>query len=286
MIRAILLVLLAAAAFAGASSLFMVHETRQALILQFGEPIRVIQEPGLNFKVPLVQNAVLIDNRILDLDTQPEEVLSSDQKRLIVDAFARFRIVDPLLYYQKVNNEAAARARLSTFLTSSVRKVLAEEEFTTLLSGERAALMSKIGTDVNSNAQPLGIEVLDVRIRRADLPQANSQAVFRRMQAERQREANEARAEGQEIYQRTRSRADRDVAVTLAEARRDAEIIRGEGDAQRNAIFAEAFGRDPDFFAFYRSMQAYEKALRAGDTTMVLSPDSEFFRYFENADGR
>ncbi len=286
MIRAILIGIVAIAAFAAVDSMYMVHQTRQALILQFGEPIRVVREPGLNFKLPAIQNAVLIDNRILDLDTQPEEVLSSDQKRLIVDAFARFRIVDPLLYFQKVNNENAARARLSTFLTSSVRKVLAEEEFPTLLSGERATLMVKIQTDVNANAEPLGIEVVDVRIRRADLPEANSQAVFRRMQAERQREANEARAEGQEISQRIRSRADRDVSVILAEARRDSEIIRGEGDATRNRIFAEAFGRDPDFFAFYRSMQAYEKALRAGDTTMVLSPDSEFFRYFENFDGR
>ncbi len=272
--------------FVGTGTFFTVHQTQQALILQFGEPKRVIQEPGLNIKLPVVQDAIFFDNRILDLDTQPEEVLTSDQKRLIVDAFARFRITDPLLFYQTVNNELIARRRLSTIFNTSVRTVLAEEEFSRLLSGERADLMLTIRTDVNNKAKPLGIEVVDVRIRRADLPQANSQAVFRRMQTEREREAREARAQGQEIAQRIRSRADKEAAVLLAEARRDSEILRGEGDAERNRIFADAFGQDPDFFAFYRAMQSYEQALVGSNTTMVLSPDSEFFRYFGSIEGR
>ncbi len=267
-------------------TVFTVHETRQALVLQFGQIVRVVQDPGLNFKVPFIQNAVYLDSRILDLNTPPEEVLASDQKRLIVDAFARWRITDPLRFYQTVNNERAARGRLSTFLNTSVRTELAEQEFATLLSGERAALMVTIRDDVNAKAAEIGVEIVDVRIRRADLPEANSQAVFSRMQTEREREAAEARAQGREIAQRIRSRADREVAVLLADSRRDSEIIRGEGDAERNKIFADAFGRDPDFFAFYRAMQAYERALQSGDTTMVLSPNSEFFRFFGDIEGR
>lgn len=283
----ILLVIVAAVGIVAAlDSPFTVHQTQQALVVRLGEIKRVVQTPGLQFKVPFVESAVLLDRRILDLDTDPEEVLTLDQKRLIVDAFARFKIVDPSKFFQSVNNEFNARERLSRLFNTSVRTVLAEREFATLLTGERADSMLKIREDVNGKAGELGIEIVDVRIRRADLPEENSQAVFGRMRAERDREAKEARAQGQEISQRIRSRADKEAQVLLAEARRDADIIRGEGDAERNRIFADAFGRDEDFFAFYRAMQAYEAALKGEDTTLVLSPDSEFFRYFGSIDSR
>lgn len=289
MIRWILIVLgllavIAVAALSG--TLFTVHQTQQAIVLQFGEPKRVITDPGLNVKIPFAQQVIFFDRRILDLDVEPEEVLALDQKRLIVDAFARFKITDPLKFYQTVNNEAIGRVRLSTFLNTSVREVLAEREFSTLLTGERSELMRQIRESVNAKSRPLGLDIVDVRIRRADLPEANSQAVFRRMESERQKEAAEARARGEEISRQIRAEADRDVTVLLAEARRDAEKLRGEGDARRNEIFAAAYGKDPDFFAFYRSMQAYEQALQKGDTTMVLAPDSEFFRYFGDLTGK
>lgn len=280
---AILLVIVGIAAF---SSLFTVHQTQQAIVLQFGEPRQVIREPGLHFKLPFVQNVIYVDKRILDLDIQPEEVIASDQKRLVVDAFARFRIVDPLVFYQTVGNEAVARSRLGTILQSSLRRVLGEETFEAVVRDARAQLMERIKESMNREAAQFGIDVVDVRIRRADLPEANSQAIFRRMQTEREREAAEFRAQGQEIAQRIRANADREVTVILAEATRNAEIIRGEGDACRNRIYAAAYGVDPDFFAFYRSMQSYERALEAGDTKAVLSPDSEFFRYFSNPNSR
>lgn len=280
-----LAVVVAIGAVVAADTFFIVHQTKQALVLQFGDPRRVIQEPGLHIKLPFVQEAVLLDRRILDLDTQPEEVLTSDQKRLIVDAFARFKISNPLEFYKTVTNERQGRVRLSTIFNSSLREVLAGQEFAALLSGERAGLMLAIRNEANRKASEIGVEVVDVRIRTADLPEANSQAVFQRMRAERNREAAEFRAQGQEEAQRIRSRADREVTVLLAEARRDAEIIRGQGDAERNRIFAQAFSRDPDFFAFYRSMQAYNESLSSSDTTMVLSPDSEFFRYFDDVRG-
>lgn len=265
-----------------ANSLFTVHQTQQALVLQFGAPQKVVLEPGLKFKVPFVQNVITIDKRILDLDIQPEEVIASDQKRLVVDAFARFRIVDPLKFYISVGNESVARSRLGTILGSSLRRVLGEESFEAVVRDDRAVLMERIKDQMNGEAEQFGIDVVDVRIRRADLPEANSQAIFRRMQTEREREANEFRAQGQEVAQRIRANADRGATVTIAESTRNAEIIRGEGDACRNRIFAEAFGIDPNFFAFYRSMQSYERSMMAGETTAVLSPDSEFFRYFTN----
>lgn len=274
---AVILVLAGIVAF---SSLFTVHQTQQAIVLQFGEPRQVVRDAGLHFKVPFVQNVITIDKRILDLDIQPEEVIASDQKRLVVDAFARFRIVDPLVFYQTVGNEAVARSRLGTILQSSLRRVLGEESFEAVVRDDRADLMTRIKQSMNQEAEQFGIDVVDVRIRRADLPEANSQAIFRRMQTEREREAAEFRAQGQEIGQRIRANADREVTVTLAEATRNAEIIRGEGDACRNRVYAAAFGIDPDFFAFYRSMQSYERALQEGETTAVLSPNSEFFRFF------
>ncbi len=261
-------------------AVYTVQQTEQALVLQFGDPLRVTKEPGLHFKVPLVQNVVYLEKRILPYDAASEEVIASDQKRLVVDAFARFRIVDPLLFYQSVNNEEDARSRLGSMLNASLRQVLGNEAFSSVLSGERITLMSRITELVNGEAKGLGIEVIDVRIKRADLPEANSQAIFRRMQTEREREAKEFRAQGAEIGQRIRSRADRERTVLLAEADKQSEILRGEGDATAVKIFADAFGRDVDFYTFYRSMAAYREALGADDTTMILSPDSEFFRYF------
>ena len=280
------IVLLAILAGTALSAIFTVHQTKQALILRFGEARRVITEPGLNWKVPLADTAIFLDRRILDLDSPALEVIASDQKRLVVDAFARYRIADALKFYQTVGNQRVANSRLSTLLNSGVRRVLGGSSFQAIVRDNRAKLIQDIAGQVNVEAKKLGIEIVDVRIRRADLPAANSQAVYRRMQTERQREAAEFRARGQEQSQRVRSRADRDVVILEAEATRDGEKIRGEGDAKRNAIFAKAFGKDPEFFAFYRSMQAYEKGLKAGSTRLVLSPESTFFRYFQNSSGK
>ena len=276
----ILVPIIGAIAFLGYMTLFTVNEIQQAIILQFGDPKRVIQKAGLNYKIPFIQNVVLLDKRILNLDAPSEEVIASDQKRLIVDAFARFKIKDPLKFYISVGNERVARSRLSTIINSRIRGVLGKEELATLVSKERARLMDKITQDVNVEASKLGIEIIDVRIKRADLPQANSEAVYRRMQTERLREAKEFRAEGAEIAQTVRSTADKEVTIILAEANKKSEILKGEGDGKRNKIFAEALGKDPDFFSFYRAMQSYEKSLIGGETSLILSPDSEFFRFF------
>lgn len=278
-------VVVALAAAALYLSIYIVSPTQQALVLQFGKVISATQQSGLHFKLPLVQNVIYIDKRILDLNMPPLEAIASDKKRLVVDAFARYRISDPVLFYQRVNNINAANQRLSTLLQSSLRSELGKASFTAVVRDDRNGIMGSIRKDVGTSAAELGIEVVDVKIRRADLPEANSQAVFDRMQTERQREATEIRAQGEEQGRRIRSRAERDATVLVAEARRDAEIIRGDGDAERNRIFAEAFGVDPDFFGFYRSMQAYEAGLRSGDTSLVLSPDSSFFRYFNNPAG-
>jgi len=278
---ALLGIIAAALFFLGSAALFTVHQTQQALVLQFGEAKRVVSQPGLNFKIPFLQNVVYIDRRVLTVETAAEEVIASDQKRLVVDAFARYRIVDPLRYFQTVGNEQVAVSRLQTLLNSSLRRVLGAQSFFAVLSGERAGLMRNIRTMTDAEAKELGIEIIDVRIRRADLPTDNSQAIFRRMQAERQREAAEARAQGAEIAQGIRSRADREVTVLLANARREAEILRGGGDAERTKIFADAYGKDPEFYSFYRSMLAYEASLKGDNTTMVLNPGSDFFRYFD-----
>ncbi len=276
----ILLPIIGVLAFISYTTMFTVNEIQQAIILQFGDPKRVIQKAGLNFKIPFVQNVVLLDKRILNLDAPSEEIIASDQKRLIVDAFARFKIKDPLKFYISVGNERVARSRLSTIINSRIRGVLGKEELATLVSKERARLMDKITQDVNAEASKLGIEIIDVRIKRADLPQANSEAVYRRMQTERLREAKEFRAEGAEIAQTVRSTADKEVTIILAEANKKSEILKGEGDGKRNKIFADAFGKDPNFFSFYRAMQSYEKSLIGGETSLILSPDSEFFRFF------
>ncbi len=275
-----------ALAFTALNSVFIVHQTEQAIVLQFGDPKREIKEPGLGFKTPFVQNVVYLEKRILDLDAPVEEVITSDQKQLLVDAFARFRINQPLRYYTSLRTQDQAERQLANQLNSNLRNVIAAEDFTAVISTKRSELMRRIADELNKSSQRFGIEIVDVRIKRADLPQQNSQAIYQRMETERKREAAEFRAQGQEAALRIRSSADREVTVLKAQARRDSEIIRGEGDAERNKIFAEAFGQDPDFFAFYRSMLAYEAALREGDTTMILSPDSEFFRYFGDLDGK
>ena len=275
-----LIPVLAVIGFAVYLSLFVVKETNQAIVLQFGDPKRVISEPGLQVKVPFIQNVVFIDRRILSLDPAPEEVIASDQKRLIVDAYARFRITDPLKFYISVGDERVARSRLATIINSRLRSVLGTQSLATLLSEDRAKQMDIIQRNVSSEAKKLGIEIIDVRIKRADLPQANSEAIFKRMQTEREREAKEFRARGAEMAITITSTADKEVTVLLANAKKQSEIMKGEGDGQRNKIFASAFGKDPEFFAFYRAMQAYEKALIGGDTSLILSPDSDFFKFF------
>ena len=263
-------------------SVFIVKEVNQAIVLQLGDPKRIILNPGINFKIPFIQNVVFLDKRILNLDTPPEEVIASDQKRLIVDAFARFQIVDPLKFYISVGNERVARSRLATIINSRIRNVLGQQELQTLLSEDRTKQMSLIQEGVNNEAENFGISIVDVRIKRADLPQANSDAIFRRMQTEREREAKEFRAKGAEMAVTITSTADKEVTVILANAQKKSEIMKGEGDGQKNKIFADAFGQDPEFFAFYRAMQAYQKSLIGGETSMILSPDSEFFKFFGN----
>lgn len=280
------LVLIAIALFAIYSSLFTVYQTENALVLRFGEPQRVIiNDPGLHWKLPIADSVVFVDNRILDLDSPVQEVIASDQKRLVVDAFARYRITDPLRFYQSAGSISQASSRLATVLNSAVRRVLGDATFFAVVRDDRPQLMTQITAQVNREAQSFGITVEDVKIRRADLPQANSEAIFRRMQTERQQEAAQIRAEGGEEARRIRSRADRDSIVIVAEANRESEEIRGDGDAERSAIFAEAFNKDPDFFAFYRSMQAYDEALAKQDTRFLLSPNSDFFRYFGSPSG-
>jgi membrane protease subunit HflC len=276
----ILIPVLALLGFVAYSSLFTVNEIQKAIVLQFGDPKRVIQQPGLNIKIPFIQNVILLDKRILNLDTPSEEIIAKDQKRLIVDAFARFIIKDPLKFYISVGNERVARSRLATIINSRIRGVLGQEELATLVSKERSRLMGQITKDVNAEAAQFGIEVIDVRIKRADLPQANSEAIYRRMQTERTREAKEFRAQGAEIAQTIRSTSDKEVTIILAEANKNSEILKGEGDGRRNKIFANAFGKDAEFFSFYRAMQSYEKSLIGGETSLILSPDSEFFRFF------
>ena len=274
-----ILILIAATAY---FSIFIVKEINQAIVLQFGDPKRILMKPGLNFKVPFIQNVVFLDKRILNLDAPPAEVIASDQKRLIVDAFARFKIVDPLKFYISVGNERVARSRLSTIINSRIRSVLGTQRLQTLLSEERTKQMALIQDGVNNEAAKFGIEIVDVRIKRADLPPANSDAIYRRMQTEREREAKEFRAKGAEMAITITSTADKEVTVILADAEKQSQILKGEGDGQRNKIFADAFGQDPEFFAFYRAMQAYETALIGGETSLILSPDSEFFKFFGN----
>lgn len=284
-LSAITVVFLAAIAALAYFSLFIVDQTQQAIVLEFGKTKKVIKDPGLKWKIPFVQTVEFFDKRMLDLDTSPQEVIASDEKRLVVDSFARYRIVDPLLFFQTVRNEAIARSRLGSILDSSLRRVLGTATLQNVVRDKRNDLMATLTGFVNQEAKSFGIEIVDVRIKRADLPEENSQAIYKRMQTERQREAAEFRARGQEEALRIRADADRQVTILKAEATRDAQKIRGDGDAKRNETFAQAYGKDADFFAFYRSMQAYEEGLKSDDTRLVISPDSDFFRYFNNPRG-
>ncbi len=281
----ILGVLLVALALLASASLFTVNEARQALVLQFGQHVRTIQTPGLHAKVPFIQNVVMYDSRVLDLDPPAEQVILADQRRLEVDAFARWRIVDPLRFYQSVGSEQILEQRLNTVVISALRRVLGNVTLLAVLSDERARVMNDIRSQVNGEASRFGIEIVDVRIRRADLPDETSNAIFARMRSEREREAAEARAQGQEQAQQIRSRAERERTVILAEAQRDAQILRGEGDNQALRIIAESVGRDPEFYSFYRTLEAYRQSLNANDTTLVLSPTGDFFRYFRDQQG-
>lgn len=280
-----LLVLIGIAAAAVYASAYVVHQNEQALVLEFGKPKRVVKQPGLHWKLPLVETVEIFDRRILDLDTATQEVTAADQKRLIVNTFARYRIIDPLKFYQTLRFEGAVRSRLGPIVESAMRRALGAASFQDVVRDRRDQLMKQIRDNVNEESSDFGLEIADVRIKRADLPEQNQKSIFDRMRAERQREAAEFRAQGVGEANRIRATADREVTVIKAEATRKGEELRGEGEAERNRIFAEAFTRDQDFFAFYRSMQAYEKGLRAGDTRLVISPDSDFFRYFADPTG-
>jgi len=248
--------------------------------------VDVVTDPGLHFKAPFIDAVIPVDKRILDLENPSQEVIASDQKRLVVDAFARYRIKDALRFYTSVGSIQAANLQLTTLLNASLRRVLGEVTFIQVVRDEREALMGRIRDQLDHEADGYGIQVVDVRIRRADLPEQNSQAVYERMKTERQREAAEFRAQGAQKGQEIRSNADREATVIVAEANSQGEQIRGEGDAERNRLFAEAYNQDPDFFAFYRSMTAYENGLKSGDTRFLLRPESDFFRFFGSPSGK
>ena len=279
-----IVVLILAAFFVLSSSYFYVDQRVQALVLQFGEPVKVIKTPGLQFKIPLIQNVEYFDKRLILFDNPVEEIISADRKRLIVDAFARYRIDDPLRYYQAIRYEAALSNRLGSIINDSLRQVLGRVPLQEVISIRRSVLLEEVASLVYEAAKDFGLKIEDVRIRRADLPTANSEAIFRRMQTERQQEAAQFRAEGEEQSRRIKAESEKEKTILLANAERTGEILRGEGDADKNKILAEAFSRDPEFFAFYRAMQAYVTAIDSSDTTMILSPDSEFFEYFNNID--
>jgi membrane protease subunit HflC len=281
----VIAVVLVVAGIFAMSALFIVDQTQLALVLQFGQPRRVIRDPGLWVKRPFLEDVILYDNRLLDFEPPPEEVIVSDQKRLVVDTYTRYRITDPLLFFQTVNSEAAVRARLNAMVSGSLRRVLGNVTLSALLSVQRPAIMHQIRDEVAAQGKSFGIDVVDVRIRRADLPEENSQAIFARMQSEREQQAAQYRAEGAEAAQTVRANAERERTVILAEAQRDAQKVRGDGDAESIRVYADAFGQDKEFFAFYRSMQAYRDALTGHTTSFVLTPDTGFFRFFENGGG-
>jgi membrane protease subunit HflC len=289
-------IILLIAVIVGYSTFFTVYQTRQALVVRLGQVVRVVTEPGLNLKVPFIDSVIYIDKRILAVESPAQEVIASSQdnsvagageagERLVVDAFARYRITDPLKFYQTVGPDGAS-SQLSILLNSALRRVLGAATLSDAVRNRRGDLMVQMRDQLDRDAQPFGVHIVDVRIRRVDLPEQNSQAVYQRMQTERQREAAEFRAQGSQKSQEIRAKADRDVTVLLAEANQQSETLRGQGDSERNAIFADAFNRDPDFFGFYRSMQAYERSMQKGDTNFVLRPDSDFFRYFADPSGK
>ena len=281
----ILAVALVVAGIFAMSSLFIVDQTEQALVLQFGQPRRVLRTPGLYAKRPFIENVIYYDRRLLDFEPPPEEVIASEQKRLVVDTYTRYRITDPLLFYQTVNSEAAVRARLNALVSGSLRRVLGNVTLSAVLSAQRATIMRQIRDEVRVQAKPFGIDVVDVRIRRADLPPENSQAIYARMELERQQQAAQYRAEGAEAALTVRAKADRDRTVILAEAQRTGQKARGEGDAKATGIYAQAYSQDKDFFAFYRSMQAYRDAFTGSTTSFVLTPEGAFFRFFDSSHG-
>ena len=284
--RILSLVVVALILAAVSGSLFTVNQTQQALVLQFGEPKRTIQEPGLAFKLPFIQDVTYYEKRVLSLIPQDaEEVILADQKRLQVDAYARYRIEDPLLFYQTVRNERGARGRLEAIIDSSVRRALGRETLASILTGQRNDITRSIGEEVNASVASLGIKIIDVRLRRADYPTATSQNIFNRMKSEREREAKEFRATGEEEAQKIRADAEKTRTVILSEAQRKSQEVRGAGDSQAIQIYADSFGQDADFFAFYRSMEAYRKSMNNNGTSLVLSPDSSFFRFFKDKDG-
>ena len=269
------------------SSFFTVNQTQQALVLQFGEPKRIIQEPGLAFKLPFIQDTIFYESRVLSLIPQDaEEVILADQKRIQIDAYARYRIEDPLLFFQTVRNELGARARLESIIDSSVRRVLGSETLASILTGERESINGSIRDEVNASVDSLGIEIIDVRLRRADYPESTSQNIFNRMKSEREREAKEFRATGDEEAQKIRADAEKTRTVIVAQAKREAQEVRGQGDSNAIRIYADSAGQDPEFFSFYRSMEAYRKSIGESDTSMVLSPNSSFFRYFKDKNGK
>ena len=268
------------------NSAFIVPETHSALVFRFGEPKSQYAEAGLKFKVPFAENVNFIDKRNRNLEQGQTEIIARNQERLNVDAFARYRIVDPLLFYQSVRNVDQGEVRLGSQLNDSIRAVLGNVTVDEIISERRSELMGRIQEQLSRSARPLGVEIVDVKIRRADLPQTNSEAVFQRMIAERKQLAQQYRSEGNERANQITAQADRQVIELKAEANEESEKIRGAADAERNAIFAAAYGKDPEFFAFYRSLLAYEEALQKGETTILLSPESEFFRYFNNLQGR
>jgi membrane protease subunit HflC len=271
------------------SSVFVVNQTQQALVLRFGQvvspvgqPPAPVTQPGLYYKLPLIDNVVYFEKRLVDLDSPALEIIANDQKRLVVDAFGRYRIVDSLKFYQTVGNPQVAQQRLSVILNSAVRRVLGDSSFSDLVRDRRAELMGRITQQVDGEAQGLGVDVVDIRIRSADLPAANSQAIYQRMQTERQLVAAQTRAQGDQAGRQIRAEADRQATVIVAEANGESARLRGDGEAQRNQILSGAFSQDPSFFAFYRALQAYQTSFQAGDTRLILSPTSDFFRFFNS----
>lgn len=269
-----------------ASSIFTLDQRQQALILQFGEPIRVIKTPGIKFKMPFLQNAVIFDKRIIDLGISEQEVIASDQKRLIINAFAKYQIIDPLKFYTTVATQQGLANKLSGIIDSSLRQVIGEASLIELLTENRTDIMADIKEAVSKSSEIFGIKIVDVRIMRADLPQENSDAIFARMQTEREKEAREIRAKGAEEADRIRAEADKQRTIILAEAKKTADLTRGEGDATSIKIYADSYGKDPEFAEFYRSMSAYRESLKNDKTKMVISPDNEFFRYMNNSSSR
>lgn len=283
---AIFLAVLFLALFGVSQSVFIVPEHQQTMVMQFGEPVGLHTEPGLKFKVPMIQQVKAFEKRALDVDTVPEQVILADRKRIVVDTFARYRITDMLAFYKSLQTTEQANSRISNIINSTMRSTMGTTTMADILSDKRGQLMHQIRTQVNASTDRLGIEIVDVRIGRADLPDETSQAIFARMRTEREREAAEFRGLGQEIAQEVRSKADRERTIILADAERQAQILRGQGDEQAIKIYADAFKRDPEFYSFYRTMEAYRTSLSSEDTTLILKPEGDFFRFFGNAQGK